>query len=373
MTARGTPAGPKRPRVVVAMSGGVDSSVAAALLKEQGYEVVGIMLRLWSEHGPGEERTNRCCTLEAVHDARRVADRLDIPFYLVNVEEPFRRLVVDPFIREYCAGRTPNPCIACNRHIRFQFLLQRALALGAEYLATGHYARVVRRNGRYHLLRGVDRTKDQSYQLYMLGQEQLAHILLPLGEWTKAEVRQMARERGLPVAEKPESQEICFVADSDYRRFLRDWAPGAFRPGPIVDRQGRVLGQHQGLPGYTIGQRKGLGIAAPEPLYVLEIDVERNRLVVGPARELGARGLLAEEVHYVQGKPPSGPCRITAKIRYQATDAPALLLPGEGRTARLTFDEPLRDITPGQAVVFYQGDEVLGGGTIARALHPEEE
>ncbi|MGC8837334.1 MAG: tRNA 2-thiouridine(34) synthase MnmA [Anaerolineae bacterium] len=371
MDARGAPA--RRARVVVAMSGGVDSSVAAALLKEQGYEVVGIMLRLWSEHGPGEERTNRCCTVEAVDDARRVADRLDIPFYLVNVEEPFRQWVVEPFIREYCAGRTPNPCIACNRHIRFQFLLQRALALDADYLATGHYARVVYEGGRYHLLRGVDRAKDQSYQLYTLGQEQLAHILLPLGTWTKAEVRRMAREWGLPVAEKPESQEICFVADGDYRRFLRDWAPEAFRPGPIVDRQGRVLGQHQGLPGYTIGQRKGLGIAWTEPLYVLEVDPVRNCLVVGPAAELGARALLAEEVHYVQGDPPPGPCRVTAKIRYQAPDAPALLEPGEGRTARLTFDEALRDITPGQAVVFYRGEEVLGGGTIARALKAQEE
>ncbi|MGQ9568574.1 MAG: tRNA 2-thiouridine(34) synthase MnmA [Anaerolineae bacterium] len=371
MDTRGTSA--RRPRVVVAMSGGVDSSVAAALLKEQGYEVVGIMLRLWSESGPGEDRTNRCCTLEAVDDARRVADRLGIPFYLVNVEEPFRHQVVEPFIQEYCIGRTPNPCIACNRHIRFQWLLQRALALDADYLATGHYARVVHEGGRYRLLRGVDRAKDQSYQLYTLGQEQLAHILLPLGTRTKAEVRQMARERNLPVAEKPESQEICFVADGDYRRFLRDWAPGAFRPGPIVDRQGRILGQHQGLPGYTIGQRKGLGIAASEPLYVLEIDAAHNRLVVGPAEEPGARALLAEDVHYVQGEPPPGPCRITAKIRYQAPDAPARLEPGAGNTARLTFDKPLRDITPGQAVVFYQGEEVLGGGTIARVLQGTEE
>ena len=349
------------------MSGGVDSSVAAALLKEQGYQIIGIMLRLWSENRPGEEWANRCCTPDAVDDARRVADRLEIPFYLVNVEERFRDQVVQPFIQEYCAGRTPNPCIECNRHIRFRFLLQRALALDADYLATGHYARVVYRDGRYHLWRAIDRAKDQSYQLYTLGQQELAHVLFPLGNLTKEEVRQMAAERGLPVADKPESQEICFVADNDYRRFLRDWAPGAFRPGEIVDRAGRVLGQHDGLPGYTVGQRKGLGIAAPEPLYVLEMDVERNRLVVGPAGELGARRLLAERVSYVSGSPPLEPCRVTAKIRYQAQDALATLEPGEAGTARLTFDELLRDITPGQAVVFYQGEEVLGGGTIACA------
>jgi len=367
VTPDGPSAGGRPRRVVVAMSGGVDSSVAAALLKEQGYQVIGIMLRLWSETGPGEGRSNRCCTIEAVDDARRVADQLEIPFYLLNVEEPFRQQVVAYFVREYCAGRTPNPCIECNRHIRFQFLLQRALALDADYLTTGHYARVVHRDGCYHLWRGVDRAKDQSYQLYMLGQEELAHLLLPLGALTKPVVRGMAQERGLPVAGKPESQEICFVADDDYRRFLRGWAPEAFRVGDIVDRAGRVLGQHQGLPGYTVGQRKGLGIAAPEPLYVLEIDVEQNRLVVGPVRELGARRLLAEGVSYVSGSPPPGPCQVTAKIRYQAVDAPALLEPGDDSTAGLTFDEPLRDITPGQAVVFYQGDEVLGGGTIVRA------
>lgn len=354
-------------RVVVAMSGGVDSSVAAALLVEQGYQVLGIMLRLWSEGAPGESRANRCCTVDAVEDARRVARHLDIPFYLLNVEERFRRQVVEPFIREYARGRTPNPCIRCNRHIRFDYLLRRALALDARYLATGHYARVVHRDGGYRLLRGVDRDKDQSYQLYMLGQEELAHLLLPLGEQTKPEVRQAARERGLPVAEKVESQEICFVADDDYRRFLRDWAPEAFQPGDIVDREGNVLGRHSGLPDYTVGQRRGLGIAAPEPLYVLEIDVERNRLVVGPAEALGARHLLAAEVSYVGGRPPAGPCRVTAKIRYQAHDAPACLEPGPSKVACLTFDEPRRDITPGQAVVFYQGEEVLGGGTIERA------
>jgi len=356
-------------RVVVAMSGGVDSSVAAALLVEAGYEVVGLTMEIWPEETRDDiSHKAGCCSLGAVDDARAVAATLQIPYYVMNLRERFHTEVIDYFTSSYLSGRTPNPCIACNRKVKFDTLLRRARALGAAKLATGHYARVVHEGGRYRLLRGVDRAKDQSYQLYTLGQEQLAHILLPLGTWTKAEVRQKAREWGLPVAEKPESQEICFVADGDYRRFLRDWAPQAFRPGPIVDRQGRVLGQHQGLPGYTVGQRKGLGIAWSEPLYVLEVDPARNRLVVGPAEELGARGLLAEEVHYVQGEPPSGPVRVTAKIRYQAADAPALLEPGEGRTARLTFDEPLRDITPGQAVVFYQGEEVLGGGTIAQVL-----
>ncbi|NLE75228.1 MAG: tRNA 2-thiouridine(34) synthase MnmA [Chloroflexi bacterium] len=349
------------------MSGGVDSSVAAALLKQQGYQVVGIMLRLWSEVQPGVGSANRCCTPDAVDDARRVADRLEIPFYLVNVEEPFRRHVVEPFIQGYSQGRTPNPCIECNRHIRFRLLLQRALALGAQALATGHYARVVAQGARFRLLRGVDRAKDQSYQLHMLGQEELAHLLLPLGDLTKGEVRALARRHGLPVAEKPESQEICFVADDDYRRFLRHWAPESFRPGPIVDRRGRVLGQHSGLPAYTVGQRKGLGIAAAEPLYVLELDAPGNRVVVGTAGELGARRLWAQGVSYVCGSAPAAPRRVTAKIRHQAEEAPVLLEPGASATACLTFDQPLRDITPGQAVVFYDGEEVLGGGAIVRA------
>ncbi len=352
----------RRERVVVAMSGGVDSSVAATLLVEQGYDVVGVMMRLWAE---GE---NRCCAPQAVDDARRVAAQLGIPFYLVNYEAEFQARVVDYFIAEYSQGRTPNPCLACNRHIRFGRLLQHAQALDARYLATGHYARVDRVNGYYRLRMGADPQKDQSYVLYMLGQEELRQVLFPVGNLTKGQVRQIAAQRGLPVAERAESMELCFVADNDYRRFLRQRAPHAVQPGPILDTAGREIGRHQGLPFYTAGQRKGLGIAAAEALYVLHLDVERNALIVGPARELGRRSLLAEAVSYVNGKPPDSPLRVRAKIRYKAALADATWIPLEGSQARVEFDAPLRDITPGQAVVAYQGDVVLGGGIIRLTL-----
>jgi tRNA-specific 2-thiouridylase len=347
-------------RAVVAMSGGVDSSVAAALLVEEGFDVIGVMMRLWAE------TENRCCAPEAVDDARRVAAQLDIPFYLVNYEDEFRTCVVDYFIAEYSQGRTPNPCLACNRHIRFGRLLRHARALDAQYLATGHYAQVDQVDGTYRLRKGFDPQKDQSYVLYMLGQDELARVLFPVGGYTKAQVREMARERGLPIADKDESMEICFVTDDDYRRFLREHAPEAVRPGPILDTAGEEIGQHKGLPFYTVGQRRGLGIAAPEALYVIRLDVEHNALIVGTARELGQRTLLADRVNYVDGGPPSGPTRVQAKIRYRALLADATWAPLAGGQARIEFDAPLRDITPGQAVVAYQGDVVLGGGTISR-------
>ncbi|OQY23371.1 MAG: tRNA 2-thiouridine(34) synthase MnmA [Anaerolineaceae bacterium 4572_32.1] len=349
-------------RVVIAMSGGVDSSVAAALLLEQGYEVIGLMLRLWAE--PGGEAENRCCTLTAVDDARRVAEILNIPFYLINAETPFQEQVVKYFVREYAAGRTPNPCLMCNRHIRFDLLLQRALALDARYLATGHYVRLRQADGRYRLFKGVDHSKDQSYVLYMLNQKNLAHLLFPLGGYAKKKVREMARARNLPVAGRPDSQDLCFLADGDYRRFLKEKIPNAVQPGEIVNRSGEVLGRHKGLPCYTIGQRRGLGIAAPEPLYVLEIDTERNALVVGTAAELGRSELTAGEVSFVAGKAPQQPLRVSAKIRYKAREAPALLRPLPDERAALYFEQPLRDITPGQGVVFYQGQELVGGGII---------
>ena len=370
------------------MSGGVDSSTAAALLVEEGYEVIGVMLRLWVEplpippHPlspplPGEGRgsrgvrggvSNRCCTPEAVESARSVAALLDIPFYLLNVEERFKAQVVDPFVTAYAAGHTPNPCLSCNRHIRFGYLLRYALGLGADYLATGHYARVLPPSDgwdRYRLLRGVDEAKDQSYVLYMLGQEELSHVLFPLGGFTKAQVREMARSRGLPVAERAESQDLCFVGGDDYRDFLRRYAPQTVRPGPILDQTGRRLGTHRGLAFYTIGQRKGLGIAAGEPLYVLEIDVARNALIVGPESALGRRELMASEVSFVSGEWPTAPLRVTAKIRYRAPDVPATVWPLEPGRVRVVFEQPLRDITPGQGVVFYDGEVCLGGGIIA--------
>ena len=368
-------------RVVVAMSGGVDSSLAAALLVEQGYDVVGVMMRLWSEVANGVASANKCCSLDAVDDARRVADRLGIPFYLINVEQPFKQRVVDFTINSYLAGETPNPCIQCNRHIRFDYLYNYALSLGADFLATGHYARVRveenretqkrgneenQRSGgmQYQLYTGVDSAKDQSYVLHVLTQEHLAHVLFPVGEFAKPEVRRMAAQRGLPVASRHDSQDLCFLADGDYRRFLRDWSPeGAIKAGPIVDSAGKTLGQHAGLPFYTVGQRKGLGIAAPEPLFVLRLEPASNRLVVGPADELGSSRLVAREVNWIAGQPPASTFRAQVKIRYKATPAPATVHV-EGDTVAARFDAPLRDITPGQAAVFYDRDLCLGGGLI---------
>lgn len=352
-------------RVVVAMSGGVDSSMAAALLLEGGYEVVGIMLRLWAEAGPA---ANRCCTPAAVADARRVADALDIPFYVRDYKDIFKTSVVDYFIEAYAQSLTPNPCLVCNRQIRFGRLLDEALALDADFLATGHYARVRQTQaGAYQLLKGADSAKDQSYVLHRLGQAQLAHALFPLGEYRKSEVREMAQARGLSVFDRADSQDLCFLGNGDYREFLARHAPQAARPGPILDTAGRALGEHRGLPYYTIGQRKGLGIAAPQPLYVLALEPSRNTLIVGTAEELGRRRLTASQATYVSGSPPPGPSRITAKIRYKAKEVAATLTPlPEGR-AHVHFDEPLRDVTPGQGVVFYQGDLVLGGGIIERS------
>lgn len=351
-------------RVVVAMSGGVDSSVAAALLLDEGYEVIGTMLRLWAEAGPA---ANRCCTPDAVTDARRVADRLGIPFYVRDYKDIFKTSVVDYFTETYARGLTPNPCLICNRQIRFGRLLDEALALEAEYLATGHYARVHQtEDGAYHLLKGLDPAKDQSYVLHRLGQAQLAHALFPLGDYSKAEVRAMAQARELPVFNRADSQDLCFLGNGDYREFLSRHAPGAAQPGPILDTTGRVLGEHRGLPFYTIGQRKGLGIAAPHPLYVLAVEPTRNAIVVGTAEELGRYELTAAQVSYVSGHPPSGPLSITAKIRYKAREMQATLTPLADEHAHVCFEAPVRDITPGQGVVFFEGNEVLGGGIICR-------
>ncbi len=351
--------------VVVAMSGGVDSSVAAALLLEQGYRVTGVMLRLWAEAGPA---ANRCCTPDAVADARRVAGVLGIPFYVRDYKEIFKKTVVDYFTEAYARGLTPNPCPVCNRHIRFGRLLEEALALDADYLATGHYARVRRtESGEYQLLKGIDPAKDQSYVLHRLGQAQLAHALFPLGEYTKLQVRAMAQARGLPVFNRADSQDLCFVGNGDYRQFLSRHAPEAIQPGPILDTAGRVLGEHRGLPYYTVGQRKGLGIAARQPLYVLALEPSRNAIIVGTAEELGRRELTAVDVTYVSGRPPPSPLRVAAKIRYKAREVPATLTPLPGDRAHVRFDEPLRDVTPGQSVVFYQGEVVLGGGIIESA------
>lgn len=368
--------------VVVAMSGGVDSSVAAALLVEQGYRVIGVMMRLWAEISRGEALSNKCCSLESVTDARRVADALDIPFYLINVERPFKENVVDTFIQGYSDALTPNPCLACNRTIRLGFLFDYARTLGADYLATGHYARVRRVDAPqgalaawdgldyplYQLWRGVDASKDQSYVLHMASQRELAHLMFPLGELTKPQVRDLAAARGLTVATKRESQDLCFLADNDYRRFLSDWAPAAVQAGPIINQAGQVLGQHEGLAFYTIGQRKGLGIGAPEPLFVLRLDASRNAVIVGPAAALGQTELTASQVTWGVGHPPDAPLQVQARIRYKAHEVPALVTPLAANRVHVQFDHPLRDITPGQGVVFYDGDACLGGGVIDRAV-----
>jgi tRNA-specific 2-thiouridylase len=352
-------------KVVVAMSGGVDSSVAAALLKQQGYEVIGMMLRLWSE--PGREASNRCCTPAAMNIARRVAGQLEIPFYAVNAQGRFRNVVVQYFLDGYAAGQTPNPCLACNRQIRWEFLLNRALALGADYMATGHYVRLTRNAGEpVRLFEAVDTHKDQSYVLHVLNQEKLKHAIFPLGELTKPEVRRIAVELDLPAATSKESQDLCFLAGQDYREFLQRHQPQLEQPGAIVDSAGRQLGEHAGLVNYTIGQRKGINIAAAEAYYVIAKNQERNTLVVGFLDELGNPELITEPIAWLSGSAPAAAFDADVKIRYSARKAAARVSPLADGGAAVTFSQPLRDITPGQAAVFYVNGEVLGGGIIAQ-------
>lgn len=352
--------------VVVAMSGGVDSSVAAALLVQQGYNVIGMMMRLWSEEtAAGFAGHNRCCTPDQLADARRIANLLDIPFYVIDTKDVFRRNIVQFFIDEYSRGVTPNPCIECNRHIRFEWLLNHALSMDADYLATGHYARVTTAaDGKRELRMGLDPLKDQSYVLSVLTQEKLQHAMFPIGDYEKPRVREIAAELGLPVAKKSDSQDLCFLGDGDYRRFLRDQAPAIFAPGPIMTRQGDVLGTHEGLPNYTIGQRKGLGIAAAEPLYVLELNQPQNTLIVGTKAELGTDTLTANRLNWIAGEPPSDEFRAQVKIRYKAAALPATVRVLDDQRVQVVFDAPRRDITPGQGAVLYSDDLCLGGGII---------
>ncbi|MGD8406077.1 MAG: tRNA 2-thiouridine(34) synthase MnmA [Anaerolineales bacterium] len=352
------------PKVVVAMSGGVDSSVAAALLKKQGYDVMGMMLRLWSE--PGKEDSNRCCTPDSMAMARRVAAKLDIPFYVVDAKEVFRETVVQYFLDGYAAGQTPNPCLLCNRQIRWTFLLEHALALGANYMATGHYVRkTTTDDGTHQLLRAVDPSKDQSYVLHVLNQEKLARALFPVGEYPKAEIRKMAEELDLPVYKRPDSQDLCFLAGEDYRNFIQRNAAEMLVPGEIIRHDGERLGQHIGLANYTIGQRKGLGVQSSVPLYVLGKDSATNTLIVGEADELGTDELFAKDVNWPSGEVPTGPFRAEVKIRYTAREAWAQVTPLEnGKQARIRFDALQRDVTAGQAAVFYAGNLLIGGGII---------
>ena len=356
-------------KVVVAMSGGVDSSVAAALLKEKGYAVIGIMLRLWSE--PGKEDTNRCCTPDAMAIARRVAARLEIPFYSLDAQKVFHDTVVNYFVRGYAQNTTPNPCLLCNRLIRWGFLLDYVRELGADFLATGHYAQLDHSLPEaIHLIRGRDAAKDQSYVLYSLTQEQLRQTLFPLGDLTKPQVRSLAQHYNLPSAARPDSQDLCFLGATDYREFLVRRVPGINQPGPIRNLQGTVLGTHQGLAFYTIGQRKGLGIPSPNPLYVLAKNNIDNTLVVGASQELGWYGLLINDVHWISGSEPVLPERYQVKIRYKAKEVWAQLSLDAEQTIRVQFDHPIRDITPGQAAVIYNDKICLGGGIISSAVDP---
>ncbi len=352
--------------VVVAMSGGVDSSVAAALLKRQGYHVIGMMMRLWAEDTATDyDGHNRCCTPDQMADARRIAGLLDIPFYVIDTKDVFRQKIVQFFIDEYSRGVTPNPCLECNRHIRFDWLLQHAMAMEADYLATGHYARITRDDAGHHRLHmGRDPRKDQSYVLSVLTQEKIDRALFPIGDYEKPEVRRIADELGLGVASKGDSQDLCFLGDGDYRRFLRDHAGGIFAPGDIKMRDGTVLGEHHGLPNYTIGQRKGLGVSYAEPLYVLELDHTANVLIVGTRAELGGSRLVANRANWINGLPADTTFRANVKIRYKATPAPATVTLLDAERFQVDFDAPRRDITPGQGAVVYVEDRCLGGGNI---------
>jgi tRNA-uridine 2-sulfurtransferase len=357
-------------RIVVGMSGGVDSSVAAALLVEQGYDVVGVTLRVWPwrEADDPVKRFGSCCSVESVEDARQVARALGIPHYLLNSEAEFTRAVIDPFVAAYAAGATPVPCVACNRDLKFGSLLARASAWDAAAVATGHYARITRdeATGRYLLWRGRDPQKDQSDFLWPLTQAQLAAARFPVGDLAKAEVRDHARRLGLVTADKPESQEICFIPDDNYRGFLRRRDATIFRPGPIVDTQGRRLGTHGGLPAYTIGQRKGLGLTTGRALHVVDLDAETNTVTVGEPAELERTRLTAGEVNFIACDPPREPMRVEVRIRHNHTPAPATVRTlGDGR-AEVVFDTPQRAVTPGQSVVWYRGDCVVGGGVISR-------
>lgn len=349
--------------VLIGMSGGVDSSVAAALLKEQGYKVIGATMRLWT-YSDSDTAHEGCCAESAVEDARRVCDKLGIDFYVMNFKDLFREKVVDNFVDEYTHGRTPNPCIQCNKHLKFDALLKKALAMDIDYIATGHYAKIEKdENGKYTLKKSQAAKKDQSYVLYNFTQQQLAHTLMPLGGYNKDEVRAMAEKYGLAVANKPDSQEICFVEDDDYAKFIIDYAAYTPKTGDILDTDGNKLGEHRGLIYYTIGQRKGIG-AYGRPMFVKEIDARNNTITLGEKGMEFSDELTACDVNFISGEFPKTPIKIQAKVRYQAPPAEAMLCPLENGNVKVTFPIPQRAITPGQAVVFYDNDTVLGGGTV---------
>ncbi len=366
--------------VAVAMSGGVDSSVAAALLQQQGYDVIGLTMHLWDYDGVGGNVFNEtsCCSVETANDARCVCEKLKIPHYVIDVREEFEKRVIENFSSEYLKGRTPNPCILCNSEMKWKVLRQKGSELSCEYFATGHYARVLfnEQTGRYLLLRGKDRFKDQAYALWRLTQEQLSRTLFPLGDLTKIEVRQIATRLNLKTKDKRESQEICFVPDDDYARFLNSRFPGLKEKlvnGKIIDQDGKVLGLHKGFPFYTIGQRKGLGLAVGKPVYITRIDAEKNTITIGAPEQLLAKGLIARDANWISIRQLTQPQRVSAKIRYNDAGKEAQLFHGTNGDVKVIFEKSHQAVTPGQSVVFYDGEQVVGGAVIERALETDAE
>lgn len=357
----------KRPKVVVGMSGGVDSSVAAWLLKEQGYDVVGVTMQIWQDEATEfVEAKGGCCGLSAVDDARRVAWDLDIPYYVMNFKNEFKEHVMDYFVAEYVGGRTPNPCIACNRFVKWESLLKRSLDIGADYIATGHYSRIEKlENGRYALRKSVTEAKDQTYALYNLTQYQLSHTLMPVGDYSKDQIREIADKIKLRVAHKPDSQEICFIPDHNYAKFIEETTGEESMPGNFVDVEGVVLGRHEGITHYTVGQRKGLNLSMGRPVFVTEIRPKTNEVVIGNADDVFSSVLRCRNINWMSMDGLSGrELKVTAKIRYSHKGASCTIREVGPDLVECRFDQPQRAITPGQAVVFYRGDYVAGGGTI---------